>query len=177
MQKDVGQARGVGTEREVSSQSRRKNQQSVEVQFSKLTLFALIDLRHASADLLVRKKKQTGGGHLFQISFFSTLTTCLESNTNPNYKIVKPVDHNVTTEEPVYDEPLVTENYADYVDFNDEYYKNMEYVSANLSFPINSTENLVERVHFQHRQLLRSFCESNSDDHCDRRTLHRIFWA
>ncbi|KAJ3643456.1 hypothetical protein Zmor_026166 [Zophobas morio] len=60
--------------------------------------------------------------------FSSTVAKCFETTTNPNYKIIKPIELNVSTETPIFDVPVITEDYPDYVDHDESYYKNLEYL-------------------------------------------------
>ncbi|RZC34880.1 polycystic kidney disease protein 1-like 2, partial [Asbolus verrucosus] len=69
----------------------------------------------------------------------STLSQCLEVNTNPNFDVIQPIDQNITTEEPSFDVPEITENYPNYVDFSEEYYKNLDYLKESSYNIINAT--------------------------------------
>lgn len=62
----------------------------------------------------------------------NTLTQCLETNTNPNFDAIAPIERNISTEEPLLSDTVVTENYDNYVDFNENYYENLENVSCCL---------------------------------------------
>jgi hypothetical protein len=55
---------------------------------------------------------------------------CLDTHSNPNYAVLAPIVLNLTTAAPRSDVPMITENYANYVDFEEEYYKNLDYVST-----------------------------------------------
>jgi hypothetical protein len=67
---------------------------------------------------------------LLFISLFSALTKCMELNNVPKDDFVVPIVLNVTTEASIFDGPLLTENYANYVDHQESYYKNLEDVSV-----------------------------------------------
>ncbi|KYB25363.1 hypothetical protein TcasGA2_TC034437 [Tribolium castaneum] len=79
----------------------------------------------------------------------SSITTCLETNTNPNYKAIKPLDDiNITTEAAVIDEPILTENYENYVDFGDDYYKNLDYLKESTYNIINASAQAAKTMAF-----------------------------
>ncbi|XP_044272220.1 uncharacterized protein LOC123016069 isoform X2 [Tribolium madens] len=79
----------------------------------------------------------------------SSITACLETNTNPNYKVIKPLeDINITTEAAVIDEPLITENYENYEDFGDDYYKNLDYLRESTYNIVNASAQAAKTMAF-----------------------------
>jgi hypothetical protein len=109
LQEDGGQVVGIAPGREIPAQNVREIAQALQVAF-----FLCFQSRF-----------------LFNFFFlFSTLSKCFESQTNPNYKIMEPLPKiNVTTQTPPLDEQLLTENYPNYIDYDDNYYKNVDLVS------------------------------------------------
>ena len=58
----------------------------------------------------------------------------MEANTNPKFEILEPFPFNITTVVPSVTESVLVENYPDYQEFSDEYYKNIESVSTYFNY-------------------------------------------